>query len=310
MTAAVTVILPAYNAADTLAHAVKSVIAQTREDWALCIIDDGSQDQTVEVANSLAAKDPRIKVITQKNQGVAAARNAGVAAANTDFLAFLDADDAYAPTYLERMIGTLEAKPDLAILSCDAWNFHEANSPLSRCSENVPMTPPVTFEKVLSRKFQIYAAAAIRKSWFDQVGGADTSFRNVVDFDLWIRIMLAGGQADYVDEPLAWYRSDQPGSLSGTASRRSLRDNEIRVLKYVLAQRPALQDICHQRINHLEYRNAVIAAKDALLEQDSQRFFKLAQTAQTHQRNWRLMLTVLAARVSPALARKLLTLSN
>ncbi|MEM9233134.1 MAG: glycosyltransferase family A protein, partial [Pseudomonadota bacterium] len=202
-TARITVILPAYNAAATIAHAIKSVQAQSCPDWVLVIIDDGSTDSTANIARMKAADDPRLQLISQENAGVAAARNAGVAVTETDLIAFLDADDALAPVYLERMIAAHDEDPDLALVCCDAWTFRQEGVPLQHCSENYGMVPPVTLKRVLAREFQIYAAASLKTSWYRKVGGTDESFRNSVDLDLWVRVLLAGGVAAYIDEPLA-----------------------------------------------------------------------------------------------------------
>ena len=97
----ISVITPAYNAQKTLAKAVNSVIAQKFKDWQLIIVNDGSKDNTKEIAEQFAKQDSRIKVITQKNGGRSAARNAGLKAATGDYIAFLDADDCFLPNTLQ-----------------------------------------------------------------------------------------------------------------------------------------------------------------------------------------------------------------
>ena len=92
-TAGLTFIIPAFNAEQTLNRALQSLVRQTTPLWNAIVIDDGSTDATGAIAQSWSERDPRVRVLTQRNEGVAAARNAGVAAAADDFLAFLDADD-------------------------------------------------------------------------------------------------------------------------------------------------------------------------------------------------------------------------
>ena len=96
MKPAVSVIIPCYNHAHYLCRAVQSVLAQTYADWEAIIVDDGSTDNTREVATRFS--DPRVRYIYQENRGLSAARNTGISAAQGSYLAFLDADDELEPT--------------------------------------------------------------------------------------------------------------------------------------------------------------------------------------------------------------------
>jgi len=105
----VSIILPTYNRADTIMRAVSSVLNQTFGDWELIIVDDGSTDSTPKLDFAI---DPRIRLIRQRNQGVAAARNAGFAAVKGHFIAFMDSDDEWFPHFLGLAIAFLKAHPD------------------------------------------------------------------------------------------------------------------------------------------------------------------------------------------------------
>jgi glycosyltransferase EpsJ len=105
----VSIIIPAYNALHFLERAVNSVLNQTVSDWELIIINDGSLDDTGELCEQLKQKDDRIFVYHQENAGVSAARNNGISRAKGELIAFLDADDWYAPNFLEKMLDTLES---------------------------------------------------------------------------------------------------------------------------------------------------------------------------------------------------------
>lgn len=100
----ISVIMPAYKARETIAASVNSLQAQTLQNWELIIVDDGSPDDTAEIALRLAENDPRISVLRRKNSGPSIARNRGVEIARADLIAFLDADDFWAP---ERLLGML-----------------------------------------------------------------------------------------------------------------------------------------------------------------------------------------------------------
>jgi glycosyltransferase involved in cell wall biosynthesis len=110
----VSVIIPAYNAMNYLPETLKSVLRQTFTDFEILIIDDGSSDNLVQWVSQLV--DPRIKLISQNNQGVSVARNTGITHAQGEFIAFLDADDLWEATKLEKQLHTLEDNPAVGLV--------------------------------------------------------------------------------------------------------------------------------------------------------------------------------------------------
>jgi len=102
----VSIIVPAYNSAPFIEETVQSILSQTYKSWELIIINDGSTDQTVDIAKGF--KDPRIQTFTQKNAGVAAARNKGLFFANGEFVVFFDADDLMTPDFLQERVNALQ----------------------------------------------------------------------------------------------------------------------------------------------------------------------------------------------------------
>lgn len=113
----ISIIVPAYNRADTIMRAVRSAQAQTLTDWELIVVDDGSTDNTAEVL--AAIEDSRISVIRQKNGGMTVARNAGIQVARGEYLAFLDSDDEFVPYHLELCAAFLDAFPEEVIVSTE-----------------------------------------------------------------------------------------------------------------------------------------------------------------------------------------------
>src|SRR5262249_13181427 len=101
------VVIPVYNRADTLSRVLRSVLAQTFQDFEIVVVDDGSKDDPKSVCDSF--HDPRIRYLRQENRGGGAARNAGIDAARGRFVAFLDSDDEFLPQHLERMHRLLSA---------------------------------------------------------------------------------------------------------------------------------------------------------------------------------------------------------
>ena len=115
----VSVIIPAYNAAATLPATLRAVIAQTYPHLEIIVVDDGSRDDTLAIAHSYAARDQRIRVISQANAGVAAARNAGIALSKGDYIAPLDADDLWHPQKIEKQVAAMTAADShVALVYC------------------------------------------------------------------------------------------------------------------------------------------------------------------------------------------------
>lgn len=112
----ISIIVPVYNVEKYLKKCVESILCQTYKDWELLLVDDGSPDESGKLCDAFAEQDPRITVIHQKNTGLAGARNAGLAAARGEFIAFVDSDDSIAPYTMELLSSMMTAAPcDLAI---------------------------------------------------------------------------------------------------------------------------------------------------------------------------------------------------
>ena len=117
----VSVVMPAYNAELYIKEAIESVKAQTYSNWEIIVINDGSTDKTLEIVNEMAIKDPRIKVYSQSNKGMALATRAGLKLVNGEFTAFLDADDLIAPKRFEKQIDYLNAHKHVDILGTNLY---------------------------------------------------------------------------------------------------------------------------------------------------------------------------------------------
>lgn len=115
----VSVIIPAYNAAETIDETLRSVLAQTHTALEIIVVDDGSQDQTAAIVTQYCERDGRVRLICQTNLGVASARNLAIAAATADIIAPVDADDLWAPTKIERQLAALESGgPHVGLVYC------------------------------------------------------------------------------------------------------------------------------------------------------------------------------------------------
>jgi glycosyltransferase involved in cell wall biosynthesis len=126
---AVSVVIPCYNHAGFLAKAVESVVNQTFTDWECIIVNDGSHDDTAQVAESLTWKylDKKINIITQANHGLPTARNAGIKASKGRYILPLDADDLIHPEMLQKTVSLLDTHPEIAIAYTDIKQIGSVN---------------------------------------------------------------------------------------------------------------------------------------------------------------------------------------
>jgi teichuronic acid biosynthesis glycosyltransferase TuaG len=204
---AVTVITPVWNAEGTLAEAVASVRAQTRTDWEMILIDDGSTDGSRDRAAGLAAADPRIRLLVLgANRGPAAARNAGIRAARGRFIAFLDADDRWSPDKLAVQIGYMEAT-GAPFTFAAVRRITADGRPLGV----LPAPARVDHARLLRGNVIPCQTAAYDAGHFGRVEMPDLPRRQ--DYGLWLRLLARGGEAHGLPEVLADWRM-RPGSLS------------------------------------------------------------------------------------------------
>ena len=219
-----TVVMPAHNTGPLVAHAIRSVLRQTCEDFELIVVDDGSTDETAANARAFTA-DPRIRLIEQANRGPSAARNAGIALAHGEYISMLDSDDMWLPRYLEVMAAALNSDPTAGLAYTDAWVLNEQTGRIRRTTmmhyQRPPADPPADTERflhlLLDRNF-VYTSVTVRRSVLDAVGGFNERLWTGEDWELWLRIVAAGYRAVRPADVLAIHRL-RPGSLSADLPR-------------------------------------------------------------------------------------------
>jgi len=224
--------IPAYQAAATIGEALESALSQTLSAVDVVVCDDGSTD---DLESAIAPYRDRIVFLRQENGGEGAAKATATEAATGDFVALLDADDAYLPERLEAFAELAAARPDLDVLTTDAY-LESAGRVVRRCyADGWGFEIADQRREILRRNF-VFGSAAVRRERLLAVGGFDRTLRFVADWDLWIRLILTGSRAGLVDEPLYRYRVG-PAALS--ARRPALVRGSIEVLERA-ARRPDL----------------------------------------------------------------------
>lgn len=188
----VSVVVPAWNAADFIEKTLSTVAAQTYKDFEAVVVDDGSKDGTKKVVDSFLAKTGlRGRCIRQENKKIAGARNTGIRAAEGEFVAFLDHDDLWFPTKLAETMAEFDAHPD-ADLVCHDENVVK-DGKLVRVSRNGPLVEKM-YEKLLFDGNALSpSATTVRKTKLLEAGlfREDEAFNTVEDYDLWMRLARA-----------------------------------------------------------------------------------------------------------------------
>ncbi len=222
----ISVIMPSFNAANTIAQSIDCVLRQTHEDIELIVVDDGSSDTTVRIVEAYVDEHPgRIRLLQQDHKGPYPARNLALRHATGEFIAFLDADDTWTLDCLARLLAAVEAH-DADIAYCGWQNVGPA-APGSQ-----PFVPPAYEEGdpiaawLRSCPWPIHAALT-RRTAIEAVGGFSERMFTSMDYDLWIRLVAHTRRMVRVPEVMAFYhwRGNQ---ISSDRSRQVLNSVQVR----------------------------------------------------------------------------------
>jgi glycosyltransferase involved in cell wall biosynthesis len=239
---AISVVIPAYNAAPWLSAALDSISAQTFTNLEIIVIDDGSTDDTPRILRRHAASDSRLRVISRPNTGIVGALNDGLAAARVDFIARMDADDLAAPDRLSRQIACLAPNPDCVALGSAVWFIDPRDAVLDYYAP--PLDHASIEEQLLlgNGGALIHPALLLRRAAVLQIGGYRPAYDRAEDLDLCLRLARVGRLAN-IPAPLLRYRL-HPASTNFThrAQQRALAlraINEARLLRDLPLLAPA-----------------------------------------------------------------------
>lgn len=179
----VTIVIPCYNQSHFLGEAIKSVLGQTYENYEVIVVNDGSTDETSEVAMSFN----NVKVIEQNNMGLSASRNVGLSKSNGEFIVFLDSDDKLLPQALEIGVKSLEDRPECAFVSgfCDRISFDGSYLPTYQ-----PIIDESDYYMSLLRSNYIWAPSNVmyRREVFEKTPGFNTEVSPAADYEIYLRI--------------------------------------------------------------------------------------------------------------------------
>lgn len=227
--------IAAYNAEQTVTAAVQSALSQSERDLEVIVVDDGSTDRTAEVVRRIP--DSRVRLLSGANQGQAAARNAGTAAASGEYVGFLDSDDLWLPDYMELAGRALERVSNPGFAYTDAFVFDAQTGRVRRQSamheQRPPIPPPPARDEflleLLSRNF-VYVSTVVPRSVLLDVGGYTESLRRSEDYSLALRILIRGYNPAWISGNHALYRA-HPGQMS--RQKLSMIQSALTVFKQI-----------------------------------------------------------------------------
>ena len=212
------VIIPLYNKAPYVQKALESVFAQTYTDFELIIVNDGSTDDSAAIAEECLHTSHlsplAFRLITQENSGVSAARNNGVSVSSGEYIAFLDADDWWAPTFLEKMAQLIEDYPDVGLY---ASNYYYHKDGRNIVKVDIP-TGYFNYPQEYYRNFAMPVTSisvVIPRKVYDEVGGFPLRIKLGEDFLLWAKIALSYPVV-FFNQPLAYYNNTLPPNYRAT----------------------------------------------------------------------------------------------
>ena len=210
----VSIIVPIYNAAPYLQETLDSIIASTYRPIEVVMVDDGSKDDSLTIAQDICNKHPECRVLSQANSGVSVARNKAIRNANGTYILPVDADDKIADTFIEKAVKILENEQNIRVVGCRCWMFGE---------ENKEWKLPTFSHTLLARKNMIPATALYRKIDWERCGGYCEEEIYREDWDFWLSMMELGGTFYKLDEILFYYRIS-------TGSRRVLAKGRKKII--------------------------------------------------------------------------------
>lgn len=270
----VSVIVPNYNHGRYLGDAIDSILAQTYQQHETIVIDDGSTDNSREVA---AAYGDQIRYIYKDNAGLSAARNTGLENARGEFVALLDADDMYEPNFMEKLVTTLGRNSDFDGVYCGYQFVDEHGEDLAQAETRVIPSGQL-YEAMKGGNFWVPESAMMRRKCYVTAGPYDETLRACEDWDVWLRI-LAKHKILGVADVLTRHRV-LPNSMSSDPTR--MIDNRLAVVKTHFGTLDQPLPAASGKVSELYAQSYMFAAIEFLQFGDSEKAYAyFAQAAES-----------------------------
>jgi GT2 family glycosyltransferase len=300
----VTVVIPAFRAAKYIAEALDSVCAQTFTDFEIVVVNDVSPD-TDELEEVLSRYRERVTYLKRdRNGGPGAARNTGILAARGEYVAFLDADDYWDPTFLAEQMAFFERHPDVSLVYSDAsWFLDSSRAVVGTLMTQAPSRGEPTFERLTRQECTIgTSAVVVRREAVVTAGLFDPDIGNYSeDFDLYLRIAKSGARLAYQRKLLVHHRI-HPDSLS--AESLQLQQGALRVLRKTAARpdlTPEQREDIARTAARAEAEFNLRRARMALTRRDFREALQATEAAYAFYRTWKVKAIMVGLRLFPGL---------
>jgi glycosyltransferase involved in cell wall biosynthesis len=257
----VSVVMPAFQAEAWIGEAVSSVLAQTYRDLELVVVDDGSTDATPQM---VASREGPIKLVTQPNAGVGAARNRGIAEARGRLVAFCDADDFLLPDHVMALVNMFDRTGDI-VTSNPFVLFPSGIAPRRRL-HRIRFPPPHRQRLAILEQNFVSTMSLFPRAMVDVIGPFAEHRRRAEDWDFWIRAIFAGYRVALQPKPLSFYRWTSTGLSAGESQMDS---EDVAILRDVASRLPLTPDerrYVERRLSHPPPRELARRADGALTE--------------------------------------------
>jgi glycosyltransferase involved in cell wall biosynthesis len=273
----VSVVMTAYNAMAYLPQTMETLLWQSFTDFELLLINNGSTDNIVEWVTQLG--DPRIKLISQENRGIPGGLNRGIAHAQGEYITFLDADDLWDPTKLEKQVRVLDENPEVGLVYNWVTLIDEHSRDMGGLIHRHSI---VKFHAEGDVRKQILeqdiigcgSSAMVRRVCFEEVGVFDPSFTIAADWDMWVRIGLRY-RFKVIKEPLTYYRKHSNSMTSNWQA--AMQDCGVAIEKIFSYVSPELQYLKNYSYGRLYFYHAQQRVRS--IERDSHEASRLYNKA-------------------------------
>lgn len=211
MTPLISIIVPCYNQARYMRDAFKSILDSTLQDWECVIVNDGSKDETLQIAQEYEHKDARFHVVDIPNGGLANARNVGIKHSHGKYILPLDSDDKIGEKYLELAVSYLEQHPETKLVNCLCQYFGDTNS--------IFTLPSYSYEALLWQNLFV-ASSVFRRADYDKTNGYNPNMKyGHEDWDFWLSLLTPEDKVYCIPEVLFFYRKHGVSMISETKKR-------------------------------------------------------------------------------------------
>ena len=299
----VSVIIPAYNAAQYINETLSSVVRQSYPKVEIIVINDGSSDTPI-LKEVITPFLERIVYVEQENRGPSAARNVGILRSRGEYVAFLDSDDFWLPEYLAFQMELFQQSPPPDVVYTDGLIIGDTPFSDQRVMKIRPSSGTPTFESLLVEKCQVPTSGTVaRKRVLIEAGLFDEGFSRAEDYDLWLRVAYRGGRIAY-QRGVLWGSRVRSGSLSSHITAMSAGRAQVLIkLDKTLRLDPGVRSILQDTITRAKAYFELEHGRQKILERRFEEARGSLVKANAYFRSKKLRLALLGLKVAPNLTR-------